>query len=186
MRKLPGQIGLAEDVCSADYERVCQVHETAGFRAPVVVCGAPDVFFNLYHHVHQHTLRASSPAMNRFSIWQVCVSTAVLCSAITILLFIAGVAPLRALHIESPETKQKSGEDVVLISKFYPFRTYSAFGPSIDIASARNASREQLCAKFPKNLLRDIQPVRNMFRVMSGIDLCWYLMADLFLSLHRC
>lgn len=89
--------------------------------------------------------------------WQVCVSIAVICSATTILLFIAGAAPLRALHI-IPET-QKSREDVASLPEFYPFRTYSAFGPSIDLASARNASREQLCAKFPKNLLRDVQPV---------------------------
>lgn len=101
-----------------------------------------NVFLNLYRYA-QHTLRVTGPAMNEFTMWEVCVSIAVICCATIILLLIAQVTPLRTLHV--PET-QKVGEEVITILEVYPVRTYSAFGSSIDLASARNGlTRTAVC-----------------------------------------
>ncbi|SMR52397.1 unnamed protein product [Zymoseptoria tritici ST99CH_1E4] len=93
--------------------------------------------------------------MTRRALWQICLSIAVICSATIALLFWTDV-PLKTIGFPG---KQHDDEKKIPTSKYYPFRTYSAFGTSINDTTSKSATREQLCEHFPKALLRDIQPV---------------------------
>lgn len=112
--------------------------------------------------------------MARRAIWQAVLGVAIVCAAS--LFFLLATADTPFYKSASVVSEHNSKLKAKPLSKFYEFDTASQF--LLGSAAASNRSKQELCLSFPRNLLRDIQPVLKTghgvinTRVQNSLDSC--------------